>query len=111
MNKIAVLSVLAYGAFDPYSVNLFAGRADQMEEVCKRLNANMMEECPDTPIQDYLDESRQAKIVDDMLKNALLSKEAAQRLIEKILEVAQSDTLIAAVGVFETDSVDTLGAI
>lgn len=108
MNKIAILYVEAYGDFDPYSVNMFAGRADQMEEVCKRLNANLMVGCPDIPMQKYLDETRQVKIIEDMQKNALLSKDAAHKLVDKILQLANTCTIYAEAGSFKTESVDIL---
>ncbi len=108
MNKIAILFVEAEGDFEMYPINLFAGREDQMEEVCKRLNEHLMENCPDILLKNYLDEALQGKIVDRMQMNALLSRENAQKLIDTILRYADSCTIYAAQGVFGTTAVEAL---
>ena len=109
-NKIAILSVLDFGTFDPTPINLFAGRADQMEELCKRLNNHLLVGCPDTPLREYWDEERQEKIVNNLLMNALLSKEAARRLIDTIMEHSNA-TLIAEAGSFEIEVVELLQGV
>lgn len=108
MNKIAILYVEAEGDFEMYPINLFAGREDQMEEVCKRLNEHLMEDCPDILLKHYLDEALQDKIVDRMQMNALLGKANAQKLIDTILQYADGCTIYASQGVFGITAVEVL---